>query len=201
MFAYLSGTLAHLAEASLVLDVAGVGYQVFVSAATAARLPPKGQPVKIFTYLQVKEDGLALYGFLSQEELDMFLRLITVSGVGPKVALGALGVLNPSQILLAILTGDAALLAKAPGIGRKTAERITLELRDKVRTQDALAGSQADPQQTLALTSSEKQDAIDGLLALGYDRGETVKAVMEVALPEMGAPQILKAALRKLTNR
>ncbi|MDR1531973.1 MAG: Holliday junction branch migration protein RuvA [Clostridiales bacterium] len=199
MISYLSGTVAHAAENFIIIEVSGIGYQVQVLPSAIAKLPPNSETIKIFTYMQVKEDGIVLYGFLLNEELEVFRDLIGVSGVGPKAAQNLLAVMTPQQLALAIITGDVAALAKAPGIGRKTAERVALELRDRVRTKDAVAEAYTNPQQTIG-TRSEKQDAIDALLALGYTRTEALKAVMEAALPEMNAERIIKAALKKLTQ-
>ncbi|MCL2707839.1 MAG: Holliday junction branch migration protein RuvA, partial [Defluviitaleaceae bacterium] len=127
MIAHIKGTVEHVAELSAVIEVNGVGYRTLMSATTAARLPARGTEVKIYTYMQVREDGVSLYGFLTPEEVSMFTLLISVSGIGPKAASSMLSVLTPQQTMLAIVADDAAALSKAPGVGKKTAQRIILE--------------------------------------------------------------------------
>jgi Holliday junction DNA helicase RuvA len=196
MIAYVKGILEQVMDSAVVIDCHGLGYLVQVSPATAGRLPSRGSEIKLFTYMQVKEDGQALYGFLTQEEVRLFTLLISVSGIGPKVATAVLATFNPAQLMMAIVADDAAALSKAPGVGKKTAQRITLELRDKMRsphTADNPGGDYAG-----FAASSEKQDAMDALAALGYSRGESLKAVMEVAAEGMKTEQIIKMALKKL---
>ncbi len=203
MIAYIKGVLAHVAENAAVVECGGMGYAITMSAATISRLPGTGQQVHIHTSMHVKEDGITLYGFITPEEQRLFLLLTSVSGIGPKAALSLLGAMPPTALMLAIITEDTAALGKAPGIGKKTAARLVLELKDKLKTQDTLevsfgqgsAGAFAAGSQ-----SSEKQDAIDALLALGYSRSEGVKAVMAVALEDMTTEQILKEALKKLAS-
>ena len=199
MIFFIKGVLEHVLEQSVVIDVSGVGYQVLVSAKTVAQLPGMGEKVKLYTHMQAKEDGTTLYGFMHMDELDMFNRLISVSGVGPKAAQGLLSVLQPSDMMLAIMTDDSATLSKAPGVGKKTAQRIVLELKDKVKA-DGVVVAALDSQQSMTHASSQKQDAIDALTALGYSRSEAVKGVLEVALDGMTAEQIIKQTLRKLSS-
>jgi len=201
MISFIKGRLDEISEQSMVLETCGIGYRVHVSPQTIARLPRSEGEIKIHTYMHVKEDGIVLYGFLTGEEINIFNLLILVSGVGPKVALGILGVMEPQQIMLAIISEDVAALSKAPGVGKKTAQRIILELKDRIKGRDVSDMSDSvNGQRSISMSTNEKQDAIDALLALGYSRGESVKAVMETALPGMNAEQIIKFSLRKLAK-
>jgi Holliday junction DNA helicase RuvA len=196
MIAYVRGMLEQVSDGAAVIDCNGLGYLVQVSSATLSRLPPRGSEVKLFTYMQVKEDGQALHGFLSQEEVRLFTMLISVTGIGPKVAAAVLSTFTPAQLVMAIVADDAAALSKAPGVGKKTAQRITLELRDKMKGTHDMAAPGGDYSGFAA--SGEKQDAMDALAALGYSRGEGMKAVMEVTTDGMATEQIIKLALKRL---
>ena len=204
MIAFVKGNLSYIHENSVVLDTGGVGYAVNVSPHTLSRLPSKDSPVQLFTYHQISESGQSLHGFLTQEELRMFTLLISVSGIGPKVATAVLGTLPPSQIMLAIVADDAIALSKAPGVGKKTAQRVLLELRDKIKTDDAwgsgASGGTALPSGVIAggIQDLGKRDAMDALLALGYGRAEAMQAVLEVAEEDMPAEKIIRLALKKL---
>jgi len=201
MISFIKGRLEQISEHGIVLENYGIGYFVYVSPQTIARLSKTTDEIKIYTYMHVKEDGIALYGFLSSEEIDIFNLLIMVSGIGPKVALGVLGAMEPRQVTLAIVTEDFTALSKAPGVGKKTAQRIVLELKDRIKGHEVINMSdRVGSTQGVFMGTSEKQDAIEGLIALGYSRGESVKAVMETALPEMSTEQIIKSALRKLSE-
>ena len=202
MIAYVKGPLAFVGGQHAIIDVCGLGLQVQASPATLSRLPAKGTEVQLFTYLQLSENGQALFGFLTQEEVRLFTLLISVSGIGPKVATAILGTLTPEQIMIAIMAQDATALSKSPGVGKKVAQRIMLELRDKVKTEDAWAGEGGGAAKALALpgTSSAKQDAMDALLALGYGRAEAMQAVLEIADDGMSAETIIKQALKKLAR-
>ncbi|MCL2578043.1 MAG: Holliday junction branch migration protein RuvA [Defluviitaleaceae bacterium] len=200
MIAYVKGELAFVYERSVVVDVNGVGYLVNVSPATISRLPSRGDGVQIFTYFQSGENGQFLHGFLTQEEVRLFTLLISVSGIGPKVASAILGAMTPQQIILAIVAEDAVALSKAPGVGKKTAQRVMLELKDKIKTSGAFEESGFEPTVAFKGTASPKQDATDALLALGYGRAEAVQAVLEVAIDEINTEGIIKLALKKLAR-
>jgi len=203
MISFIKGHVEEISEQGIILENNGIGYRIGVTPQTIARLPRlhSGEEIKIYTYMHVKEDGIALYGFLSGEEISMFNLLILVSGIGPKVALGILGAMEPQQIMLAIMAEDFAALSKAPGVGKKTAQRIVLELKDRIKGYDAAGISDTAPGQcNVSMGTNEKQDAIDALLALGYSRSESIKAVMETALPGMDSGQVIKSALRKLAR-
>jgi len=203
MIAYIKGPLAYILDQSVVIDAHGVGYQIHVSTSTLSRLPPRGGEVQLFTYMQVSESGQSLHGFLTQEELRLFTLLISVSGIGPKVASAVLSTLSPSQIIIAIVADDAVALSKAPGVGKKTAQRVLLELRDKIKTADSWeSGGGIDDSSVAAFNGSrsEKQDAMDALLALGYGRAEAMQTVLEAAEEGMAADQIIRHALKKLAR-
>ena len=201
MITYVKGILESVADQAAVVDVGGVGYLVNISTATMSRLPATNTPVQLFTYLQTSESGQSLHGFLTREELKMFTLLVSVSGIGPKVGSGILGTLSPQDIILAIIAEDAAALAKAPGVGKKTAERLLLELRDKIKTTDAwetsggMAGAVTAP-----MAKGEKQDAMDALLALGYGRTEAMQALLEIAEDGMAVDTLIKLSLKKLAR-
>ena len=199
MISYVRGELSKLSDASVVVEANGVGYLIHMPPQSVAGLA-SGAAVKIHTHMQVKEDGVSLFGFLTREELQLFSLLITVSGIGPKVALSLLGQLSPEQIMIAIMTDDADALTRAQGVGKKTAQRLSLELKDKIRSGDPASGALIDPQQQLYMAAGERQDAADALAALGYHRSEAVKAVMEVALEGMKADQVIRLALKKLSK-
>jgi len=202
MIAYVKGQLEIVNDQSVVVDVNGVGYLVNVSGATLSRLPAKGSNLQLFTYLQTTESGQSLHGFLTQEEVRMFMLLISVSGIGPKVATAVLGALSPQDILMAIIAEDAVALSKAPGVGKKTAQRVMLELRDKIKTSDAWeeSGGIAAMPQGGSIQKGEKQDAMDALLALGYGRTEAMQTVLEVAEDGMMADALIRLALKKLAR-
>lgn len=199
MIAYINGTLERRAESYIIIETGGIGYQIFVSPATLAKLPQTGERVKVFTYFSVKEDGVSLYGFASAEEQEMFHKLLTVSGVGPKGALGFLSQLTPQEIILAIISEDVKTLSKAPGVGRKTAQRVILELKDKFKTEDALSmGEEVQGIVETSVGGDAKFEAIDAMTALGYSRSEAARAVNAVAAEGMSTEDILKAALKKM---
>lgn len=199
MISYIRGLLERRAETFIIIESGGIGYQVFVSPATLARLPQTGAEVKVYTYLDAKEGGISLYGFSSSEEQEMFHKLLTVSGVGPKGALGFLAQLSPQQLILAILSDDVKTLCQAPGVGRKTAQRVVLELKDKFRTEEALEQGEMWQRELSPTGGTDARfEAIDAMMALGYSRNEAGKAVNAIAAEGMTTEDILKAALKKM---
>lgn len=199
MISFVMGVVDSIGEDGAVIEQNGVGYGITMSASALQRLE-KGKEVKILTHMQVKEDGITLFGFITSEEKAIFRRLISVTGVGPRGAMSLLSVLTPAQIMLAVITDDINALSHAPGIGKKTAGRIALELKDKIKASDDAAYLAADPQLSVAGTGGPKQDAVDALTALGYGRSEAVRAVMEVYVPELDVEQTIKLALKKLAG-
>ena len=196
MISYIRGELVYIGNDSIIVDNNGIGYNIGISSNTLTRLPHINETVKIFTYMNVKEDGITLFGFISREELDMFNMLIGVNGVGPKGALAVLSVLSPAEIALAVASNDIKTLSSGKGVGKKMAERIALELRDKVaKTESAEFG---DINISVAEDSSERADALAGLLVLGYSRTEAAKAVDKVYKDGMTSGDIIKLALKTL---
>ena len=202
MIAYVHGIVEDIAEDNVVLDVNGMGINVNISADTASRLPGIGEPAKIYTYTCVREDTFQLYGFLTRCDLDIFKKLITVNGIGPKGGLAILSVMNAEDLRFAIMQGDAKAIAKAPGIGPKTAQRVILDLKDKIELDDSLI--QREITQTaggnpLIADTPQKQEAVEALVSLGYGQAESIKAVNQIENREnLDSGAILKAALKKM---
>ncbi len=198
MYAYFKGKIAAKEPDVVVIDVGGIGYNIRISAGTAALLPAVGEEAKLYTYTAVREDAIWLYGFLTKDDLDIFKLLIGVNGIGPKGGQGILSVMSPDELRFAILSGDAKRIAKAPGIGAKTAQRIILDMRDKVSLEDTL---HVDMQESVGDTSTPEsiREAIEALAALGYGNAEAAHAVKSVeGAEEMAVEEILKAALKYL---
>ena len=199
MISYIKGTLERRCDNDIIVEVGVIGYRIFVSPATLAKLPQTGEAVQIFTYFSVQEDGMSLYGFAAREEQEMFEKLLLVNGVGPKGALGFLSVLNPSEIVMAILSDDVKTLSKAPGVGRKTAQRVILDLKDKFKTEDAVSSLEGAAGIAESVGGGDaKFEAIDAMTALGYSRSEAAQAVNAVAAEGMTTEDILKAALKRM---
>ncbi len=202
MYAYFKGTLEDVSEDSVIVEVQGIGYHIFLSHASLSYLPSIGQEVKIYTYTCVREDAFLLYGFLTTSDLNMFKQCITVSGIGPKVAMGILPVMDADALRFAIVAGDSKAISKAPGIGAKTAQRLILELKDKISTEEALQNlSNSDNHfATMEHTNSGViSDAVDALVALGYGSADSLKAVKAVPnFEDMDVEQLLKSALRHM---
>jgi Holliday junction DNA helicase RuvA len=195
MLYYIKGALKRKFEDSIVVEANGLGYEAFVSAKTVENLTKIGERVKIYTYTHNKEDGVTLYGFLSEEELWTFRMLITVSGVGPKAALAILSVMEPDDIKAAIAGENTAALEQARGIGKKAAQRLVLELKDKI------GAAPGDGRQVFDMAKvSERRDAVEALVALGFGRSEALKGVMETAVEGMTSEQIIKQTLRRLSS-
>ena len=195
MFYHISGTLELTGEDYAVIDCGGVGFKCTCSVMTLKRLPPLGQRAKLYTYLSVKEDALDLFGFYEQAELELFKMLISVSGVGPKSAVAMLGQGDIRSFAGAIVTSDIAMLTRAPGIGKKTAERIVVELRDKISDHDLIGQLGDSANQTISAAASDSGEAVDALIALGFTRMQAQRAVSQVAEAGMDIDQILRKAL------
>lgn len=206
MISFLNGTIAEIGDGFCVIDVGGVGYEVLIPGSAQEELVRTGigEQTRLFTYLYLREDALCLYGFTSKEDLSLFKKLITVSGIGPRGGLSLLTALSSDELIFAILTGDSKTISKAPGIGKKTAERICIDLRDKLSmgtAEDFAAGSQ---QQAAAADSAgfsgAEGEAIEALEALGYSRAEAAKAVRKAQAEDGDADTetLLKGALRYL---
>ena len=199
MYAYLNGKVAEKGQNSLVIDVNGVGYLLSVSMNTLQETPPVGESMKVYTYFSVREDAVDLFGFASQEEKNMFTRLLTVSGVGPKVALSILGSMPLRDLTLAIVTGDVASLSRAPGVGKKTAQRLALELKDKV-DQDELNYTPSASGPVTPVQEDAAQEALAALQALGYTAAEAARAVQQVRGQSDSANDLVRLALRNMAG-
>ena len=201
MYAYFRGIVTEIEEDMIVLECNHIGYNIKVPTSVIGDLAGTGAEVKIYTYTSVREDAFVLYGFLTKDDLKMFKQLITVNGIGPKGALGILSVLSASDLRFAILAGDAKAIAKAPGVGAKSAERIILELKNKVElTLEEPSTVQAE-KITGIVQSGEKNEAIEAMVALGYSATEAMKAVSQIAITEdMDSGSILKQALKNIVR-
>lgn len=199
MYAYLKGTIEDIAEDNLVLEVNQIGYNIKVSARTVNALEGIGSFVKIYTYTLVREDTFSLFGFLTKDDLEVFKKLITVNGIGPKGGLAILSIMSADELRFAILSGDAKAISKAPGIGAKTAERVILDLRDKISLEDALVPKESAfaAASSVEALGGSRNEAIEALVALGYSSSDALKAVKQVPETEAGSVEdILKAALK-----
>lgn len=201
MYAYIKGELAEINTDHIVIEAGGIGYQVFISLQTFDYLPSVGENLKIYTYLYLREDAMILYGFLTKDDLELFKLLISVSGIGPKGGLAILSTLEADDLRFAILSGDAKAISKAPGVGGKTAQRVILELKDKLSLEDAFEAKTEHVQKNVAAAGgSVKNDAVMALTALGYSSTESLKAVSTVEITEdMDVEEVLKAALKHLS--
>ena len=198
MYAYFRGKITAKEPDLAVVEVNGVGYNIRISAGTAALLPSVGEETKLYTYTAVREDAITLYGFLTKDDLDMFKLLIGVNGIGPKGGQSILSVISPDDLRFAIVSGDAKMIAKAPGIGAKTAQRIILDMRDKVSLEDTLHADEGETRIDFSVPDSMRE-AVEALTALGYGVTEASRAVKEVkGAEQMAVEDILKASLKHL---
>lgn len=200
MYAYIKGEIADISEDNLVLECNNIGYNIRIPLSVAKRLPGIGAFVKIYTYTSVREDAFQLFGFLSRDDLEIYKKLIAVNGIGPKGALSILSAMSADDLRLAIISGDAKAIAKAQGVGNKSAERIILELKDKIALKISYEEN-ADfiPADDLSENSTAKNEAIEALVALGYTPTEAVKAVKQLTITEeMDSGVILKQALKMI---
>lgn len=201
MIAFVKGIIEDISEENVVVDVGNIGYNIRISAGTAALLPGIGAEVKLYTYTCVREDSFSLFGFLSRDDLEIFKKLITVNGIGPKGGLAVLSVMSADSLRFAIMSGDAVSIAKAPGIGKKTAERIILDLKDKVSLEDTFVHRemQAAVQPAGIQMLHAQNEAVEALVALGYSGADALHAVKGVlATEDMDVETILKLALKNM---
>lgn len=199
MISYIKGELVEVTENSIVIDHNGMGFSIMMPGSILDKLPSVGSELKVHTYLYVKEDILDLYGFLTRDDLKIFKLLITVNGIGPKGALAILSALSPDDLRFAVLAGDAKTISKAPGIGSKTAQKLIIELKDKLKIEDVLdgAGEGYVSQDNMADTSAA--EAVMALTSLGYSAADATRAVRMVENAQsMDSEAVLKAALKKL---
>jgi len=194
MYAYLRGTLEEVHQNKIVVDVNGFGFEVNIPISILDRLPAIGEYIKVYTYFNVREDSQELYGFLEREEKAIFEKLITVSGIGPKGALSILSKLSPSQIALAIVMNDIKTLSQAPGVGKKTAQRIILELKEKM-DQEFLMDQRPTPAKEETDTLNE---AVYALMALGYQSHEAQYALRQIENKDQDLSTLIRLALKAL---
>ncbi len=200
MIAYLRGIVAAVTETALILDVHDVGYQIFISTRDGAAMPGRGEEVMIHTYLDVKEDSMHLFGFLEKDDLEMYQLLLTVSGIGPKAALGLLSTFTADDLRFAVLADDVKTISRAPGIGGKTAKKLILELKDKLSLEDAFERKLTNAARVTAQEDSgAKSEAVQALTALGYSASDALKAVRRAgATEDMDTETVLKLALKQM---
>lgn len=201
MYAYIKGILAEITEDAIIVENQGIGYEIAVPGQVFDYLPSVGEEVKIYTYHYVREDAILLYGFLTKEDVRIFKMLIGVSGIGPKGALAILSVLSTDDLRFAILGDDAKAIAKAPGVGAKTAQRVIIELKDKLSLEDAFEQKLANQAQKAELNPAVgvKNEAILALTSLGYSQSEALKVLQGIEIsPDNQVEDVLKMALKQM---
>lgn len=199
MYAYIKGTLEDKSNTYVVVECMGIGYKIFMSNTSISNLGELGEKVKIYTHYYVREDNISLYGFLSNEELRMFELLLGVSGVGAKSAIAMLSNITPSSFALAVISNDIAKLTKIPGIGAKSAQRIVLELKDKLKNEQAI--EKAESVKEKVKDDTILSEAIDALQILGYNRKEIDKAIEKIQTENMSTEDIIRKALVVLSSK
>lgn len=201
MISYIRGELTAIEKEKVIVDVGGVGYGIFMPEASMGLLPQMGNEVKLHTYLNVREDAMQLFGFLTRDDLEVFRLLIGVSGIGPKGGLSILSRLTADDLRFAVMSGDAKAISAAPGIGKKTAEKVIIELKDKLNIEEMLNRS-AEGTQTIvsgdAGANEIQSEAVQALVALGYGTTESLKAVKNINLENATVEELLKQALKNL---
>ncbi len=206
MFSYIKGPLVEVFEDGIVVEAGNIGWNIRVPLSVLERLPHTGEEMRIYTAFQVREDAMTLYGFLSRQDLQMFRMLLGVNGIGPKAALGILSAIRPEELRIAIISEDVRSIARAPGIGPKTAKRVILDLKDRIKAEDILPGGMDENSQNTgaapissAVADGVAREAVEALVALGYSLSEASKAVRQVPVDEgMTAEAVLKASLKFL---
>lgn len=199
MISFVKGPVAEIFEDTVVIECGNIGYEIHVPVSVLQKLPGVGREAKLYTYFQVREDAMCLYGFLNRQDLQIFKQLISVNGIGPKGALGVLSALSPDDLRRAIVSGDAKAISKAPGVGAKTAQRIILDLKDKIDLKEFLLPVLTEEESTGSITGGVAGEAIEALTALGYSSVEAGRAVKKVEVIEsMTAEDVLKASLKHL---
>ena len=199
MIGYIKGELAEITEDTIVVENNGIGYEISVPYSVMNQLPSLAQKVKIYTYMYVREDAMKLYGFLKKDDWDIFKLLLTVNGIGPKAGLGILSVVTPDDLRFAILAEDVKTLSKAQGVGTKTAKKLILELKDKLKIEENLNCDSEIDKETLNISNNEiiRTEAVMALTALGYTNADALKAVRQVELTDdMTVEALLKKSLK-----
>lgn len=202
MIYYIKGELKEAGTDFAVVENHGIGYLIRVPAAVIAKLPAVGNEIQIFTYLYVREDILDLYGFLNRDDMNIFRLLLGVSGIGPKGALAILSTISADELRFAVLAGDAKTIAKAPGIGNKTAQKMVIELKDKLKLEEAFEQKIANEEKSSLGQAAEIQnEAVQALTALGYSPTDALRAVRAVTVTEeMTVEALLKASLKTISR-
>ena len=207
MIAYVKGELVQKQIGYVVIDVGGLGYKIFMSEPSIEEIGNIGDEVKVHTYYRVSEDDISLFGFNTQEELRMFELLISVSGIGAKTAIAMLACIEPSQFAIAVISNDIDTLKKIPGVGPKSAQRIVLELKDKMKKEQQIAEltnatlEQKSKIKKVIVADTKVQEAIDALQVLGYTKKDVEKALEQIDTAELKVEDIIKKALRELSIR
>lgn len=201
MIGYLKGELAEIKESYVVIEVGNIGYEVFLPGSSIMELPSRGSTIKLYTYLHVREDAISLFGFLTKDDLEIFKLLITVNGIGPKGALGILSSISADELRFAVLAEDVKSIAKAPGIGNKTASKLILELKDKFKLETAFEQrliNQAEKRDSSGIFGM-REEAIQALTVLGYSAADSLKIVNQVDITEsMTSEELLKLCLKRM---
>lgn len=201
MFAYIKGELSYKHNEYIVVEANGIGYKIYTALSTIESIGAVGTAVKVHTYLYVREDAMSLYGFLTQEELGMFELLLSVSGIGPKAAISIISSVSPSKFGLAVITDDAKTLTKAQGIGNKMAQRIILELKDKIKKEQLMPVNGVEEEKKMVEGGNARvSEAISALIVLGYTPLEASKAVSAVYADGMDLESIIKSALKNFVR-
>lgn len=203
MYSYIKGELVEIAEDLIVVEANNIGYNIHVPGQVLSYLPERGSEVKIYTYLYIREDAMMLYGFLTRDDLNVFKLLLGVSGIGPKGALAILSVMTTDDLRFAVLGDDEKTIAKAPGIGAKTAKRLILELKDKLKLENAFESALEHNGESGSVpgqgTNAVKNEAVQALTALGYSSSEALKALQNVEITDgMDVETVLKQALKQM---
>ena len=203
MISFIRGLVADTTENAVILENNGIGYEIFMTGSSIEQVSRIDGEVNIHTYFQVREDAMQLYGFLSKDDLEMFRLLLNVNGIGPKAALGVLAGLTADELRFAVLSDDIKTISKAPGIGKKTAQKLILELKDKLKLEDAFEKKLAHEQEAASVSGflihDGRQEAAEALIALGYSSTDAMKAVRKVTdVSPDDVEALLKAALKQL---
>lgn len=200
MISFLKGELVEVLTDSLILETNQIGYQIYVPTSVIMQLPATGNDIKIHTHFHIREDAMTLYGFLTKDDLMVFKLLISVSGIGPKGALGILSTITPDELRFAILADDVKTITKAPGIGNKTAQKLIIELKDKLKLDD-LFDKKAEGEFTPELEKEDiRNEVTQALIALGYSGTEALRAVKQISIDDtITVEELLKAALKKIS--
>lgn len=199
MIHFVRGSLEETGNDYVVLDNHGIGYLIYTPSSVLDELPARGETVRMYTYMYVREDQMTLYGFLTRDDLQIFKMLIGVSGIGPKGALGILSTISPNQFRFAVMAGDSKAISKAPGIGPKTAQKLIIELKDKLKLEDVFEEDTNVSAGTSELDHNAQKEAMMALVSLGYSESEAFKALKKIdATPDMDSEALLKLALKQM---